>query len=123
MFQYEAKIKRVVDGDTLVMMIDLGFNVHTETSVRLARINTPEEVKYTLGGLDDPARAFVLERCFPGSTVIVNISRKEKYGRWLADVFYKMGSVDRYEIASGGTCLNDELVAQGLAVFYDGGKR
>lgn len=123
MFQYEAEVLRVVDGDTMVLLIDLGFHVHAEATVRLARINTPEAVTGKGGTIQDPAKAFVMERCMPGSTVVVSISRQEKYGRWLADVFYKVGSRDRYEILRESKILNDELVSAGLATFYSGGKK
>lgn len=123
MFQYEAVIKRVVDGDTLVVDIDLGFFVRIEQIVRLARINTPEAVAWGADGINDPAQAYIFSNCPPGCTVIVQITRKEKYGRWLADVLYKPGFNDRYEILREPRNLNDELVQQGLAKFYDGGKK
>jgi len=123
MFQYEATIKRVVDGDTLTLLIDLGFHVYSLVNVRLARINAPDEVKFGVGGIQDPSRDFIMQRCPPGAVVVVDISRQEKYGRWLADVYYKPGSVDRNEILKDSLCLNDELVKAGLAVPYDGGRK
>ena len=41
-YQYRAKVVRVVDGDTVILSVDLGFRVQHEISVRLARINAPE---------------------------------------------------------------------------------
>lgn len=123
MFQYEAEILGVVDGDTLKVRIDLGFHVHIEETIRLARINTPETVNYTAQGIDDPAKAFILEHAPIGSVCVVQITRTEKYGRWLAELFYKPGERDRMKILADPHVLNDELVRAGLARPYAGGRK
>jgi micrococcal nuclease len=123
MFQYEAQIKRIIDGDTLVLDLDLGFCVHIEETVRLARINTPETVNYGASGIVDPAKNFIMQNCPPGSMCVASISRKEKYGRWLADIYYLPGVSDRVAIMRAPRVLNDDLVRAGLAVSYDGGKK
>lgn len=123
MFQYEAKIIMIKDGDTLKLDIDLGFNVHVIEVARLARIDTPESVNYGAKGIDDPAKNYIMENCPPGSVCVVNISRQEKYGRWLADVYFQPGETNRVNILKNPRVLNDELVREGLAVAYDGGKK
>ena len=42
MYQYKAKVERIVDGDTIDVVIDLGFKITTNQRIRLAGINTPE---------------------------------------------------------------------------------
>ena len=42
MYEYDATLVRVIDGDTYVLDIDLGFYVHTVQHVRLAGIDCPE---------------------------------------------------------------------------------
>lgn len=123
MFQYEAKIKRIVDGDTLILDVDLGFKIHTEIDVRLARIDTPEILNYTAKGIDDPAKLFIMQNLPPGSVCVVGISRAEKYGRWLAEVYFQPGESDRMKILQNPRVLNDELVRNGFAKLYDGGKK
>lgn len=123
MFQYEARVLRIIDGDTLKLDIDLGFSVRTNQTVRLAHINTPETINYTAKGLVDPAAAFIAERVPPGTSCIVEISRQEKYGRWLATIIYLPGEMDRVKILADPHVLNDELVRDGLAVHYEGGKK
>lgn len=123
MFQYEARILRVIDGDTLALDLDLGFHVHTEQVVRLAHINTPETVNYTAGGIDDPAKNYIMQNCPPGSVCVVNISRQEKYGRWLADIFFQPGQTDRAKILENPRGLNVELLREGFALPYEGGKK
>ena len=41
-YRYRAKLDRVVDGDTMDVVIDLGFYVELRERVRLAGIDTPE---------------------------------------------------------------------------------
>lgn len=123
MFQYEAQIKRVVDGDTLIVDIDLGFHVRIEETVRLARINTPDVVGFNSKGIDDPAAKYIFSHCPPGSIVILGITRAEKYGRWLAEVWYKPGAFKREDILQSPLVLNDELVREGLALPYGGGRK
>lgn len=123
MFQYEATVTRVIDGDTLELMIDLGFEVHCRATVRLAHVNTPDNLTYGLNGIEDPAKDFIMSKIPPGAVCVVNISRKEKYGRWLAEVYYLPGSIERSEIATQGRQLNQELITAGLAVAYEGGRK
>jgi micrococcal nuclease len=123
MFQYEARIIRIKDGDTLVIDVDLGFKIRHEIDVRLARIDTPEIVNWGLGGIEDPAKNYVTQCCPVGSVCVVNISRAEKYGRWLAEIFFQPGETDRMKILQNPRVLNDELVRGGFAKAYSGGKK
>lgn len=118
MFQYSAKVMRVVDGDTLWLDIDLGFYTHRETDIRLAGINTPERVEYRAQGIVDPAKAYVESNVPPGSSVVVDITTRDKYGRWLGVIRFLPGSTVREDILQNGRVLNHELLAQGLAKPY-----
>jgi micrococcal nuclease len=42
MYEYNCEVKRVVDGDTVDVVIDLGFSIHYASRVRLYGIDTPE---------------------------------------------------------------------------------
>ena len=42
MYTYKAKLDRVIDGDTIDVNIDLGFDIQIKKRVRFAGINTPE---------------------------------------------------------------------------------
>ena len=42
MYEYQCEVKRIVDGDTVDVIIDLGFSIHFSTRVRLYGIDTPE---------------------------------------------------------------------------------
>lgn len=107
---YRAYGLRVIDGDTIDLIVDVGLNVYTTERVRVAGVNTPE--------LRDPdfltreralgAMAFTSERC-AGKVFTVRTykSGNEKFGRYLADI-----------ILPDGTSLAAELIAKGLGVPY-----
>jgi micrococcal nuclease len=118
MFQYSAQVIRIVDGDTLWLDIDLGFYTHRQVDIRLANINTPERVQYTAQGIQDPARAYVEECLAIGSECVVDITTRDKYGRWLGVIRFLPGVTKREEIAKFGRVLNDELLARGFALPY-----
>ena len=122
---YQDAIYRIRNNTPDIILCDymLGFHIRHEIDVRLARIDTPEIVNYGLSGIDDPAKAYV-QQCVPtGSVCVVNISRAEKYGRWLAEIFFCPGETDRTKILQNPRVLNDELVRGGFAKPYSGGKK
>ncbi len=102
MFTYSATVYRVVDGDTVDLTVDLGFSVHTKQRFRLQRINAPE--KNAPGAAEATA---ALQGLLPvGAAVSEVVSRKDKYGRYLA------------EITAGGVNVSDALLALGLVAPY-----
>ena len=108
MYQYKAIVERVVDGDTVVLNIDLGFTVHWKSSCRLWGINTPElnskDQAERLKALE--AKDFVATNLPVGSEVIIHSKQLDKFGRPLV------------EIHTRGMVINNELVANGLAKDY-----
>jgi len=109
-YEYRASVRRVVDGDTLDLAIDLGFECTLVTRVRLLGLNTPEVVGASkVQGL--AAAAFVQQWCDnrAGHVLVRSYKAKqrEKYGRWLVEVWNADGQ---------GSSLNQELLARGLAV-------
>lgn len=81
-YTYTAKVVRIIDGDTLVLDIDLGLSVwrHGE-HIRLAGIAAPELAQ--AGGKE--ARDYLASLCPPGTEVTITTHRDktEKYGRYL----------------------------------------
>jgi micrococcal nuclease len=111
MYTYRALVNRIYDGDTITVDIDLGFGVILkDQNLRLLGIDTPE-----IRGEERPqgllSRKFVEERIPVGSYIIITTvrDRKEKFGRYLATVFY---GVDM-------TNLNEELLQNGMAKPYE----
>lgn len=108
-YTYRATVRRVIDGDTLVVDIDLGFNLlRTHETLRLNGIDTKEKE------LGSAAKAAVSQLCPFGEPIILTTikDRKDKYGRYLAVV-----------TLSDGSDLAKVLIDRDLAVPYSGGKR
>jgi micrococcal nuclease len=107
MYNYTAKVVRVVDGDTIDVEIDLGFDIWHKTRLRLANIDAFE--RYTDQG--KKATEYVIEALSSQPTYEITTYKTDKYGRYLAEIFIK------------GNSLNKSLVDIGLAVPYVEGKR
>lgn len=107
MWTYRAVLVRAVDGDTLVVDIDLGFEVTVRRRLRLAGLDCP--APFTEAGR--AAREAVVAWFAGTAEVVVRTQRDrtEKYGRYLAEV------LDR-----DGRSLNGFLVESGLAFPWDG---
>jgi endonuclease YncB( thermonuclease family) len=113
-YTYTATVERVVDGDTLLVVIELGFGVRVRDKLRLRGINCPE-----LGTPEgEKAKAFVQKALPPGATIVLKSSKsaQDKYGRFVVDIFYLGKDSLPEEIVKDGTYLNQELLNKGLAV-------
>ena len=111
---YLARVRRVVDGDTLVVTVDLGFAVEVGQTLRLRGIDAPELSRQA----GERAREFVRQALSASERVVIATRHRGKYGRWLADLYYHPNWRDGKRILSRGRLLNRELVAQGLAARY-----
>jgi endonuclease YncB( thermonuclease family) len=113
-YTFQAKVLRVIDGDTLLTDVDLGLMVYKEHKLRLRRIDTPE--------IDTPegkkADAFVKERIGQCAFVVIKTYKDDKYGRYLVGVFYSLCEQDPAKVAAQGTFLNQELLDNRLAVKW-----
>ncbi len=114
MYTYRAMVKRVVDGDTIDVLVDLGFDVHIRQRLRLYGINTPEtRGKTREAGLK--SKDFVIQWIGQHQGIVIKTfkDKRGKFGRMLA-VINGPGT---------GLSLNDELTDRGLAEPYFGGRR
>lgn len=102
LYTYKAYLDRVIDGDTLKLHIDLGFDTFIKESVRLRGINTPE-IKTTEG---QRAKRFVTRLLKTAEEIVIKTYWEDKYGRYLADVWV------------GDEYLNQRLLDENLAVAY-----
>ena len=118
MYTYKAKLDRVVDGDTIDVNIDLGFDISVHKRVRLAGIDTPEsrtrDLEEKKRGL--AAKDRLIEILDKGS---LQVESKEvgKYGRVLGVLHVYPESLDL------PINVNETLVSEGHAVEYHGGKK
>jgi micrococcal nuclease len=118
MYTYKARLQRVVDGDTVDLIIDLGFDIHHKCRCRLYGINTPESRTKDLAEkeLGLAAKAYVEDwfNCNTNCFVQTVKDGKGKYGRLLAKIYPD----EKCEFS-----LNEQLVDSGHATEYFGGKR
>ena len=118
-YVYRIKsITKVVDGDTIDANIDLGFDISFTKRIRLAGIDSPESrttnLKEKALGLEskewlkktlEDAKDILIKTEKPDST--------EKYGRIIGHLF----------INGQETSLNNQMIDEGYALPYDGGKK
>ena len=118
MYEYKATVVSVYDGDTITVSVDMGFHISQIMSVRLARINSPE-VRGASSAEGLKARDY-LRSILPAGTEVTLVTYKngkEKYGRYLADVY--LNELECWSEPNLFKCVNDMMVANGLAEFKD----
>lgn len=104
MYEYNTKIERVVDGDTVDVFIDLGFEVWHHQRLRLLGIDAAEH-NTPFGAVTKEYMKKILE----GQSVKIQVTKPDKYGRYLASVFLK-----------SDVSINDQMIKCGLAKPYTG---
>ncbi len=119
---YRAKLDRVVDGDTIDAMIDVGFNIWVKKRIRYKGIDTWESRTRDLDekklGLAAKARnKELLEKVSekPGYFRLKSYG-VGKYGRVLGEIFIQDAKGKQYSI-------NETLISEGHAYVYEGGKK
>ena len=117
-----TEINRVVDGDTIDVTIDLGFDLYKKERVRVAGVDTPEKRTRNLEekalGID--ATNWLKKKLADAITgddeLIIRTELSGgigKYGRLLGWLY----------IGDGDVSLNEEMIKQGYAWEYDGGTK
>ena len=109
MYEYKCKVLRVVDGDTVDVRIDLGFNVWHKCRVRLLGINAPES---RTRDLEEKARGLAAKQWLIDKLEFKSVEMQShgtgKYGRVLGELFVE------------GVNINKLMVKEGHAVEYNG---
>lgn len=118
LYIYKCKLTRVIDGDSIVADIDLGFNTFTNRHIRLWGINTPE---IRTRDLEEKKRGFIskarvdelMELC--NGEFIIESRGLDKFGRSLGIIWITLEDTE--------ININETLITEGLAVEYFGGKK
>ena len=112
---YVRKVENVVDGDTIDVLIDLGFDILFASRVRLAGIDTPEsrtkDLKEKTLGLE--SKEYLKKHLKDAKSVVIKTEKmdsSEKYGRILGWVYVNGDTVS----------LNDKMINDGYAWGYMG---
>ena len=119
---YRGKLERVVDGDTIDALIDVGFDIWVKKRIRYKGIDTWESRTRDLA-----EKAKGLEAKDRNKELLESVSAKPgyfrlksygvgKYGRVLGEIFI----MDKDD---NTICINDRLITEGHAYVYDGGKK
>ena len=122
MYTYNIELLRVVDGDTIDVKIDLGFDVSVKKRVRFLGVNTPEcrtkDLEEKAKGL--AAKDRVKQLLEGTKTIQLRSHGVGKYGRCLGEL-----SIDVVDGKENLTLVsvNQLLIKEGHAVEYHGGKR
>ena len=116
---YHAKIVKVYDGDTCTCEIDLGFNITRKVKIRLVGINTPEIRTKDLEEKEAGYRSrdWLAERIL-NKKVLLHTAKQGKFGRWLGTIWTLKQESPNFE-----NSYNKEMISEGLAKEYWGGKR
>lgn len=112
LYTYKAKVTRVIDGDTFVCDLDLGFNMWIKgLKIRLLNYNAPEtRGKEKLLGVMAKA---ILKDLINNKEIIIRTTKSDAFGRYLGEVWLQ-----------DDTNLVEKLVSDGYGVNWDGkGKR
>jgi micrococcal nuclease len=116
MFEYYLKeVTKVVDGDTIDVVIDLGFDISFTTRVRLAGIDTPESRTKDLAekALGLESKKYLANRLKDAKNIVIKtekINSTEKFGRVLGWLY----------ISGEKNSLNVEMIDKGYAWKYLG---
>jgi micrococcal nuclease len=112
---YVREVKNIVDGDTIDVVIDLGFSILFESRVRLAGIDTPEsrtaDKREKALGLE--SKKYLADRIKSAKNVVIKTEKldsSEKYGRVLGWIY----------LDGSGNSLNHEMIEKGYAWGYLG---
>ena len=111
-YTYKAYIEKIIDADTLWVIIDCGFYTFTRQKLRLRGIDAPE-LNIQEG---KKAKRYVERVLKKSSFVIIKTYKSDKYDRYLSDIFYLPGEDDKEKVCNEGKFLNQELVDRELAV-------
>ena len=111
---YAVELDRVVDGDTILVRVDLGFHTWSSQRLRLRGINTAE-----LHSSENSESALtakhVVETKLQNCNIVIQTFKTDIYGRYIADVYYHETLNKISDIIKDGHFLNQQLLDQGLA--------
>ena len=116
MFEYYVKeVTKVVDGDTIDVVIDLGFDISFTSRVRLAGIDTPESRTKDLAekALGLESKKYLADRIKTAKNVVIRtekINSSEKFGRILGWLY----------LDGESNSINHEMIEKGYAWGYLG---
>jgi len=111
LYTYKAFVKKIIDGDTIWVIVDCGFKTWVHQKIRFRGVDAPGIT--TQKGVQ--AYKFVSKELKGLPFIIIKSHGRDKYGRYLADIFYLKGKEDPQVVLNKGIFLNQKLLDEGLA--------
>jgi endonuclease YncB( thermonuclease family) len=108
-YTYKAYVEKVLDGDTLWAVLDLGFKIFIRQKIRLHRIDAPP--LETDEGLK--AMNYLNKKLKPLDFIVVKTHWRDKFDRYLADILYLPDEPYFLAVTEKGKYLNQELADKG----------
>jgi len=115
LYNYSIKVTRVIDGDTVDAMIDLGFDTHVFKRIRFLGINTPEKHGITMK-IGKEATAHLEQILKTPGRVLLECKELGKFGRALGRVLIETESGETIDV-------NQRMIDDGHALPYFGESR
>jgi endonuclease YncB( thermonuclease family) len=105
LFTYRAWVFRILDGDTIEAVVDLGFGVRSVQTLRLRGLDAPELVsKEGKEAKEAMEKMLKMADGKISAQILIKTVKSDKYDRYLVDIW------------AGGTYVNQELLEKGHAV-------
>ena len=106
MYEYRCTLDRIIDGDTVDVIIDLGFDIHFKSRIRLFGIDAPEvRTRDDVQKMKGLAAKNPLKELLPNEFIVQSkLDKRGKYGRVLGVLMV------------GDTNINELLVEEGHAI-------
>ena len=123
-YHYEADLVRVIDGDTVVLVIDLGFHVSVTQTVRLSGIDTPERGQPGFHEATQRLQELLSQQLELGpleiqtERTVHGDDKQGAYGRYLAWIWGRDQDSKFSFSRSFGSTVNWQMIDEGLAVPY-----
>jgi len=112
MYKYYIEVLRVLDGDTVDAMVDLGFKIWTKKRIRLSDINAPE---VRTRDLEEKTRGIICK-----NRVVELLEQNDMKAELICHGIGKYGRVlGSIRVKSERDTINDILVLEGLATTYE----
>ena len=86
MYEYKARVDRVIDGDTVDFIIDLGFHVEIKIRGRLDGVDTPERGHPDWHLATGVCEQLLAELEFENEYITIQTKKTGKYGRWIVRI-------------------------------------
>ena len=114
LFTFRGILRRMIDGDTPLVLIDQGFGYWIEQRLRLKGIDTPE--MGTLAG--ERAKKWVENELKDSPNLVIKTYKNDNWDRYLVDIFYIPKETDMHRVAAEGAWLNGRMVEAGIAEVW-----